>query len=117
VSPLEPATISRAQIAQAAGTAKSLTEGELAAQVAERAGLSAEQTTAAMEAVFAGITEALVKGDRVRIAGFGSFFIAQRAARTGRNPETGEAVQVPARKVARFKPAKALKEAIETKDP
>jgi len=59
------------------------------------------------------ITASLAKGGEVRLAGFGSFKVSKRAARTARNPQTGETIKVAARKVARFQPAKALKDAVD----
>ena len=115
--PLEIVTDSRTQIAQATDTAKSVTESDLAAQVAEKAGLSSEQAAAAVEALFAGIAESLAEGTRVEIRDFGAFFIMQRKARSGRNPETGEEIHVPLRRLARFNPAMALKNAIDSTEP
>lgn len=60
------------------------------------------------------ITASLVKGGEVRLAGFGAFKVSDRAARTARNPQTGEPIKVAARTVARFQPAKALKDAVDS---
>ena len=68
--------------------------------------------SAAVDAVINAITAALAKGEKVQIAGFGNFEVKNRPARTGRNPRTGEPVQIAASKAASFKVAKALKEAI-----
>ena len=65
-----------------------------------------------VDAVFDTITSALSKGEEVTIAGFGSFKVAERSARTGVNPKTGEKISIPATKVPKFKPAKALKDAV-----
>jgi DNA-binding protein HU-beta len=67
---------------------------------------------AAVDAVVNAITEALTKGEKISIAGFGHFEVRDRPARTGRNPRTGEAVQIPAKKAPAFKPAKGLKDAV-----
>jgi len=66
----------------------------------------------AVDAVFDGITNELKSGDEVSVAGFGIFSAKMRAARTARNPRTGEPIQVPAMRVPKFKAAKALKEAV-----
>lgn len=66
----------------------------------------------AVEAVFEVITETLAKGEDVRIIGFGNFAVTERSARTGRNPQTGEAIEIPASKTPKFKPGKALKDAV-----
>ena len=75
-------------------------------------GINKKQAAEALDAVFAAITQHLEDGDRVQISGFGSFSVNERAARQGRNPATGESIQIPASKNARFKPAKDLKEAL-----
>jgi len=67
----------------------------------------------AVDRVFSAIQEALAQGDTVSIAGFGSFKVQQRNARTGRNPQTGEEIRIEAKKVPKFTPAKALKEAVQ----
>lgn len=66
----------------------------------------------AVDAIFDNITKSLKSGGEVSVAGFGIFVAKQRAARTARNPRTGESIQVPAMRVPKFKPAKALKEAV-----
>lgn len=75
-------------------------------------GLTKKQAADALDAVFDGIRDHLLDGDRVQVSGFGSFSTSERAARTGRNPATGETIQIPASTTARFKPAKDLKEAL-----
>ncbi|MEX2323957.1 MAG: HU family DNA-binding protein [Acidimicrobiia bacterium] len=72
---------------------------------------------AAVDAVFAAVAGALAKGDKVSIAGFGSFEVRQRAARMGRNPRTGQPVHIKAAKAPAFKAAKALKEAVNAFNP
>lgn len=71
-----------------------------------------KQAQAAVDAVFAAITKSLSRGEEVGVAGFGTFRIAKTAARAGRNPKTGERIQIPASVKPRFKPGKALKEAV-----
>ena len=65
-----------------------------------------------VNAVFQLMYDKLVEGEEVRINGFGTFKLAERAARKGRNPATGDAIEIPARKVVTFKPTKALKDAV-----
>ena len=83
---------------------------EFCARIAARSSLSRTDAAIAVEAVVSVIADALEKGEAVNIAGFGTFTTRQRAARQGRNPRTGEAVSVPARTVAAFKPGKALRD-------
>ncbi len=80
--------------------------------VAVKANLKKAEAKAAVDAVFAALEEALVAGDKVQLAGFGSFEVKTRAARTGRNPATKETIQIPASKALSFKAGKALKDAI-----
>ena len=84
-------------------------------RLASAAGITKTQAAAAVEAMMSGITSALKKGNRVTLVGFGSFSTAQRAARTGRNPKTGKAIQIPARRVAKFTPGLELKQAVNRK--
>ncbi|SFS94254.1 HU family DNA-binding protein [Marininema halotolerans] len=83
---------------------------ELIAQVAEKTNLTKKDATQAVDAVFDTITEALRSGDKVQLIGFGNFEVRERAARKGRNPQTGEEIQIAASKVPAFKPGKALKD-------
>ena len=80
--------------------------------VAKEAGLSKKDAGAAVAAVFDGMTEALKKGDKVQMIGFGTFEVRSRAARTARNPQTGEEIKIKATKVPAFKAGKALKDAV-----
>lgn len=88
---------------------------ELAAHVAEQAGLSAAAAQKAIDATFQGISMSLAKGDDVRLVGFGTFSRSERAAREGRNPQTGETLKIAASFQAKFKPGQALKEAVNSK--
>jgi DNA-binding protein HU-beta len=88
---------------------------ELVNQVAQTAELSQKEASKAVEAVFGTVLEALKKGDKVQLIGFGNFEVRERAARTGRNPQTGEEIQIAAGKVPAFKPGKALKDAVAEK--
>lgn len=85
---------------------------ELVEAVAEAAGLTKTDATKAIDATFAAITEALKKGDRVPVVGFGTFGVTKRAAREGRNPRTGETVKIAARNAVTFKAGSALKESV-----
>lgn len=85
---------------------------ELVEAVAEKAGLTKVDATKAIDATFAAITEALVKGDKVPLVGFGTFGVSERKAREGRNPRTGETVTIAARKAVTFKAGSALKDAV-----
>ena len=85
---------------------------ELITEVAESTGLSMEDATKAVDAVFHAIASSLESGESVKIVGFGTYSVKERGARTGRNPATGETVNVPATKVPVFKAGKALKEAV-----
>jgi DNA-binding protein HU-beta len=89
-----------------------MNKNELIASVAEKADLTKAQAADALEAVLGGITGSLSSGEEVRLIGFGNFIVADRKASTARNPQTGATIQVPASKAPRFKPGKALKEAV-----
>jgi DNA-binding protein HU-beta len=85
---------------------------DLVNHVSEKAGLSKVQADAAIIATFEGIVEALKKGEDAAFVGFGTFVVANRAARDGRNPSTGETIKIAASKQAKFKPGKAFKDAL-----
>lgn len=85
---------------------------ELINNVAERAELSKKDATKAVDAVFETIINTLKEGDSIQLLGFGNFEVRERAARTGRNPQTGEEIEIPAGKVPAFKAGKQLKEAV-----
>ena len=89
-----------------------MNKAELIAAVAEKSGLSKKDTEAAVTAALDVITAALKDGDKVQLVGFGSFEVKSRAARTGRNPKTKEAIEIPASKVPVFKAGKALKDIV-----
>ncbi len=89
-----------------------MNKGELIDAVAEATGDSKAAASAAVDAVLNAITDALKKGDKVQISGFGTFEVRQRAARTGRNPQTGATIQIAASKSPAFKAGKALKDAV-----
>lgn len=85
---------------------------ELVNQVAEATELSKKDASKAVDAVFETIQNALAQGDKLSLIGFGTFEVRDRAARTGRNPQTGKDIQIPASKVPAFKPGKGLKDAV-----
>lgn len=85
---------------------------ELINKVAEMTDLTKKDATKVVDAVFQSIADALAQGDKVQIIGFGNFEIRERAARKGRNPQTGEEIEIAASKVPAFKAGKALKEAV-----
>jgi len=90
----------------------SVNKGDVVLLVAEKAGLSKVDATRAVDAVLAGIREALERGETVNLIGFGSFSVRERAARTGLNPRTKETIQIAATKNPVFKAGKALKDAV-----
>lgn len=89
-----------------------MNKNDLVAAVAADADLSKADATKAVDSVFDRITAALKTGGDVRLVGFGTFSVSQRAATTGRNPRTGEAINIPASKQPKFKAGKALKDAV-----
>jgi len=89
-----------------------MNKSELIEAVAGAADLTKADAGRAIDAVVATVTDTLAKGDSVSLIGFGTFSISERAARTGRNPRTGEAIQIKAAKVPKFKAGKALKDAV-----
>jgi DNA-binding protein HU-beta len=86
-----------------------MTKNDLADRVAERTGLSGSQARQAVEAAIDAISDELAAGGEVAVAGFGKFSVSQRAARQGRNPATGETINIAASKAAKFSAASALK--------
>jgi DNA-binding protein HU-beta len=86
-----------------------MTKQDLIDQIASETGFTKRQAGQALNAVVDGIKTALKKGERVTLVGFGTFFVAHRKARTGRNPRTQQRIQIPARKVPNFRAGKELK--------
>ena len=80
--------------------------------VAEKSELSKKDAAKAVDAVFDSVMDSLKKGEKVQIIGFGNFEVRDRSARKGRNPQTGEEIEIPASKVPAFKAGKALKEIV-----
>ncbi|AZP05311.1 HU family DNA-binding protein [Jeotgalibaca ciconiae] len=87
-------------------------KAELVERVADKTNLTKKEVTATVDALFEVIQEALQSGEKVQVIGFGNFEVRDRAARKGRNPQTGEEIQIEATKVPAFKPGKALKDAV-----
>ena len=87
-------------------------KAELVEAIAEKTGLTKADANRALEATFEVITKALKKGERVPVAGFGTFNVTKRKAREGRNPQTGATVKIPARKAVTFKAGTELKDAV-----
>lgn len=85
---------------------------ELISAVAEKSELTKKDAEKVVNAVFASIEEALANNEKVQLVGFGTFEVRERASRTGRNPKTGEPIEIAAAKVPAFKAGKALKEAV-----
>lgn len=89
-----------------------MNKSELVDTVAESTDLSKADATRAVDAFVDAVTRALKQGDQVSLVGFGTFSVKSRAARTGRNPQTGQTIQIAASKVPGFKAGKALKDAV-----
>ena len=89
-----------------------MNKSELVAHIATSAGLTKAQATAALQAFETGVIETLTNGGEVALVGFGTFKVTDRAARTGRNPKTGEEIQIAASKVPTFKAGKSFKQAV-----
>ena len=85
---------------------------ELVSAMAEQAGISKKDAEKALTAFTNIVADTLVDGDKVSITGFGTFEVVERAARTGRNPQTGESIQIKASKSPKFKASKVLKDAV-----
>ena len=90
-----------------------MNKAELIQAVAAKSGLAKKDAEAAVAAVIDSITEAMKAGEKVALVGFGTFAVKARAARTGKNPQTGETIQIAASKVPAFAAGKALKDAIQ----
>ncbi|CCK82910.1 Histone-like DNA-binding protein [Lactobacillus equicursoris DSM 19284 = JCM 14600 = CIP 110162] len=85
---------------------------ELVSAVSEKTEFSKKESAQIVDALFAAIEEKLAEGEKVQLIGFGTFEVRDRAARKGRNPQTGAEIEIPASKVPAFKPGKALKDAV-----
>jgi DNA-binding protein HU-beta len=89
-----------------------LNKSDLIDHIAQSADISKAASGRALEAALGAITTTLKKNGSVTLVGFGTFMVGKRAARTGRNPQTGDAIKIKAAKVPKFKPGKALKDAV-----
>lgn len=85
---------------------------ELVAAIAENAGLTKKQAETSVNAFIDVVTTELTKGEKIQLIGFGTFEVAERAARTGKNPQTGAKIEIPASKTPKFKAGKALKDIV-----
>ncbi len=88
----------------------SLTKADIVDRVYKEAGFSKKEAANLIDLIFKIIKDTLAKGEKVKISGFGNFSIRDKATRTGRNPQTGESMQISARRVLTFKPSQVLKE-------
>jgi DNA-binding protein HU-beta len=89
-----------------------MNKADLIDSIIAQSGLGKSEVAKVLEAYSDIVTKTLQSGDQIVIPGLGTFCVSNRAARTGRNPRTGEALEIPATRVPKFKPAKALKEAV-----
>lgn len=90
-----------------------MNKSELISKVSESSELTKKDVTKAVDAVFEAIAEALKNGDKVQLVGFGNFEVRERSARKGRNPQTGQEIDIPASKIPAFKPGKSLRDGIQ----
>jgi len=90
-----------------------MNKAELVEELSNQTGLTKRASREAIDAITSVITDALAREEKVTLVGFGTFRIVQRKARTGRNPQTGKELQIPARKVPKFRPGKNFREAVE----
>jgi len=89
-----------------------LNKADLVGKIAKDAGITKAQAESAFDSLVGGISQALKKGQKVTFVGFGTFSVARRKARAGRNPQTGAAIKIPARKVPKFTPGSELKKVV-----
>ncbi|MFN4104249.1 MAG: HU family DNA-binding protein [Tepidimonas sp.] len=89
-----------------------MNKAQLIEHMAERAELTKQEAARALDAFLATVSDTLARGGDVTLVGFGTFQVDERAARKGRNPKTGEAVEIAAAKMPKFRPGKALKDAV-----
>lgn len=89
-----------------------MNKGDLINKVATASGITKAQATDAVNSVFSNVGDCMKSGDKASFIGFGTFSVSHRQARTGRNPQTGKAIDIAAKNVVRFKPGKALSEKV-----
>ncbi len=87
-----------------------MTKADLVAKMADDAGITKAAAQRAVESMVHGITESLKRGERTTLVGFGTFTVTERKGRTGRNPQTGATIQIPAKKIVKFRAGKELEE-------
>ena len=90
-----------------------MNKSELIAKIAEKSGLNQKDAGKALDGLTQAVSDALANGENVTMVGFGTFKVTERKAKKGRNPATGEAIQIPAKKAPIFKAGKALKDAVQ----
>jgi len=89
-----------------------MNKAELVEEVSDQTGLTKRTSREAVDGIISAITDSLGKEERVTLVGFGTFQVMERKARTGRNPQTGDEIQIPSKKVPKFKPGRGLKERV-----
>ena len=89
-----------------------LTKADLVDAIHERIGFSKKEAADMVELIFDTIKTSLTEGDKIKISGFGNFVVREKRSRTGRNPQTGEAIEISARRVLTFKPSQVLREEV-----
>ncbi len=89
-----------------------MTKADLVSKIAAAAGITKAQAEKTVEGFIGGVGEALSKGDKVTLVGFGTFSVGNRSAREGRNPRTGAKIKIPASKTVKFKPGKGLSDKV-----
>lgn len=89
-----------------------MTKAEIVEQIYEKIGFSKKESADIVELVFDTMKETLSKGEKIKISGFGNFIVRQKRPRIGRNPQTGESIEITARKVLTFRPSQVLKSAL-----
>lgn len=92
-----------------------MNKSELISSIASKTGLTKTDSSKALDAFIASVSETVKKGGEVRLVGFGTFSVTKRKATTGRNPRTGEAIKIPAKKLVKFKAGTNLAEAVQSK--
>lgn len=92
---------------------KSMNKTELVGQIAESSDINKKEAGVALQTIMAAITDTMKKDDKLTLVGFGTFSVSKRAARDGRNPQTGKAIKIPAKNVVKFKVGNRLDEAVQ----
>ena len=89
-----------------------MNKGDLVEKIASEVGLTKRASNEAIDAITSIVSDALARGEKVTLVGFGTFQVMERKARRGRNPQTGQTIQIPAKKVPKFRPGRSLREAV-----